>query len=76
MHCATVGEMERGKQNLSLVNLVKIAGALEIKVINLLEDIEPEKFDKQTLKKEIKQDFKESLIKILGLKKIVPKKGL
>ena len=69
MHCATVGEMERGKQNLSLVNLVKIAGALEIKVINLLEDIEPEKFDKQTLKKEIKQDFKESLIKILGLKK-------
>lgn len=34
-----MGDIERGKRNISLVNIARIAGALDVSVSELLEDV-------------------------------------
>lgn len=52
VHRTTIGELERGDQNPSLINITKIAGALNVSLTDLLEGIEAEKFsEKQVTKK-------------------------
>jgi transcriptional regulator with XRE-family HTH domain len=60
LHRTTIGEIERGEQNISLINLVNIAGALEINVDLLLENIEPTKVSSVS----IKANFNKTLEKI------------
>lgn len=60
LHRTTIGEIERGEQNISLINLVKIAGVLEIKIELLMENIQPAKVSYST----IKANFNKNLEKI------------
>ncbi len=41
LHRTTIGELERGEQNVSLLNIIKLAGALDCKIDDLFLDLQP-----------------------------------
>jgi transcriptional regulator with XRE-family HTH domain len=66
LHRTTVGELERGEQNLTLINLAKLAGALNVDLCKLLEGIKPKPISpdeiKQNLTKEVDRIMEEMKI--------------
>ncbi len=42
LHRTYIGGIERGERNPSLTNIVRLAGALEVPVADLVRDVEPE----------------------------------
>jgi transcriptional regulator with XRE-family HTH domain len=58
VHRTTIGELERGDQNPSLINLTKLAGVLNVTLAELLEGVEGEKMSQQQIQKRLNNHLK------------------
>jgi len=76
LHRTTIGELERGEQNVSLISLRRIAGALGVDIAQLVEKVYPSTVSpddiKEHLASEVDKILSESRIKY----KSVPKGSL
>jgi transcriptional regulator with XRE-family HTH domain len=66
LHRTTIGELERGDQNISFLNMLRIAWVLRIDPAKLLEKIEPEPISIE----QIKNNLSDQVTKIMSESRI------